>query len=92
MFPIGFALALRLSIDNLAGPFLPGRAVTLHPVAVIFCFVIGAMSFGIIGLVLAVPNAACVTLVLDRYCPEPITTDPEPARRRPAPPPGSPPA
>lgn len=75
IFLMGYALALRLSIDNLVGPFLLGRAVTVHPVVVIFCFVIGAMLFGIIGLVLAVPTAACVKLILQRYYAEPIAPE-----------------
>ncbi len=66
VFLMAYALVLRLSIDNLVGPFALGRAVTIHPVVVIFGFVIGAMLFGIIGLVLAVPTAACVKLVLEQ--------------------------
>lgn len=72
VFLMAYALALRLSIDNLVGPFALGRAVTIHPVVVIFGFVIGAMLFGIIGLVLAVPTAACIKLVLERYYAEPV--------------------
>ena len=48
---MAYALALLLSIGNLVGPFALGRAVTIHPVEVIFGFVIDAMLFGIIGLV-----------------------------------------
>jgi predicted PurR-regulated permease PerM len=72
---MGYALALRLSIDNLVGPLLLGRAVTIHPVVVIFCFVIGAVLFGIIGLVLAVPAAACIKLVLEHYYAEPVAPE-----------------
>lgn len=67
-----YAMTLRLSIDNLVGPLFLGRAVTVHPVVVIFGFVTGAMLFGIIGLLLAVPTAACAKLVLERYYAEPI--------------------
>jgi predicted PurR-regulated permease PerM len=42
---------------------------------VIFGFVIGAVLFGVIGLVLAVPTAACVKLVLQRYYAEPVVPD-----------------
>ena len=75
VFLMAYALALRLSIDNLVGPFALGRAVTIHPVVVIFGFVIGAMLFGIIGLVLAVPTAACIKLVLEQYYAEPIARE-----------------
>lgn len=70
-----FALSLRLSIDNLVGPLVLGRAVTVHPVVVIFAFVIGAVLFGIIGLLLAVPTAACVKLILTHYYAEPIAPE-----------------
>ena len=76
VFLMAYALVLRLSIDNLVGPFALGRAVTIHPVVVIFGFVIGAMLFGIIGLLLAVPTAACIKLVLERYYAEPIAPEP----------------
>lgn len=69
---MAFVLALRLSIDNLIGPILLGRAARLHPVVVIFSFVCGAMLFGIVGLLLAVPTAATIRIVLTRYYAEPI--------------------
>lgn len=72
MFLMMYALALRLSIDNLVGPLLLGNAVTVHPVVVIFGFIIGAMLFGIIGLLLAVPTAACIKVILEHYYAEPI--------------------
>lgn len=81
IFLMLYALALRLSIDNLIGPFLLGGAVTVHPVVVIFAFIIGAMLFGIIGLLLAVPTAACIKVILAHYYAEPIapvgSTEPE---------------
>jgi predicted PurR-regulated permease PerM len=72
IWPLLWALGLRLSIDNLVGPFALGKAVTVHPVVIIFAFVIGAMLFGIIGLLLAVPTSACVIIILQYYYSEPI--------------------
>ena len=72
IFLMVYAIVLRLSIDNLVGPLALGRAVTVHPVVVIFGFVIGAMLFGVIGLLLAVPTAACIKLILEHYYAEPI--------------------
>lgn len=74
LFLMVYALALRLSIDNLVGPFLLGNAVTVHPVVVIFGFIVGAMLFGIIGLLLAVPTAACIKVILEHYYAEPIAS------------------
>jgi predicted PurR-regulated permease PerM len=79
VFLVLYALALRLSIDNLVGPLLLGQAVTIHPVVVIFAFIIGAVLFGVIGLLLAVPTAASIKLILEHYYSEPIADD-EPVR------------
>ncbi len=69
---MGFAVVLRLSIDNGVGPLVLGRSVRVHPVVVMFAFVCGAMLFGVIGLLLAVPFASCLKIVLNHYYSEPI--------------------
>lgn len=71
-----FAIVLRLSIDQLIGPLILGRAQRLHPVVIIFAFLSGAMLFGIIGLLLAVPVAGCIKLVLTIYYAEPVESGP----------------
>jgi predicted PurR-regulated permease PerM len=55
-----YATALRLSIDQLIGPVVLGKAARVHPVAVIFCFLAGGALFGIVGIILAVPAALVV--------------------------------
>ncbi len=60
----GFAIALRLSIDQIVGPVVLGRAVTIHPVVVIFAFLAGGTLLGILGVIIAVPIAATVKIVL----------------------------
>ncbi len=67
-----FAVALRLSIDNLIGPLILGRAGNVHPVIVIFSFIAGATLFGVVGLILAVPTAVCIRIVLQHYYAEPL--------------------
>jgi predicted PurR-regulated permease PerM len=59
-----FAIALRVSIDELVGPLLLGKAVTLHPVVIIFAFLTGATLFGVLGVLLAVPVASAIKIVL----------------------------
>jgi predicted PurR-regulated permease PerM len=68
----GFAIALRLSIDQIVGPLVLGRAAQLHPVVIIFSFFSGAALFGIIGLLLAVPVAAAIKIILGVYYAEPV--------------------
>ncbi len=69
---VGFVIALRLSIDNLVGPLVLGAVTRLHPVVVIAGFICGAMLFGIVGLLLAVPTAVCIKITLEHYYAEPI--------------------
>jgi predicted PurR-regulated permease PerM len=59
-----YAIALRLSIDQLLGPVVLGAAARLHPVVVIFCFLAGGVLFGIVGIILSVPAALVVRTTL----------------------------
>jgi predicted PurR-regulated permease PerM len=68
----GFAIALRLSIDNVVGPVVLGEAARVHPVVVIISFVCGAILFGVVGLLIAVPAAVCIKVTLEHYYAEPI--------------------
>ena len=60
-----YATALRLSIDQLFGPLVLGRAAQVHPVLIIFCFLAGGLLFGIPGVILAVPVALLVRSTLE---------------------------
>ena len=71
----GFAIGLRLSIDNLVGPIVLGEAARIHPVVVIISFVCGAILFGVVGLLIAVPVAVCIKITLQHYYAEPIAAD-----------------
>jgi predicted PurR-regulated permease PerM len=71
-FLVVFAIGLRLSIDNVVGPLVLGKAARLHPVVIILAFVCGAMLFGVVGLLLAVPVAVSIKITLTHYYSEPI--------------------
>lgn len=66
-----YATALRLSIDQLFGPLVLGAAAQLHPVTVLFCFIVGGVLFGIVGVILAVPVALVVRTSLSMLYGEP---------------------
>jgi predicted PurR-regulated permease PerM len=66
-----YATALRISIDQLFGPLALGTAARLHPVLVIFCFLSGALLFGMIGVIMAVPVALTVKVSLALLYDEP---------------------
>jgi predicted PurR-regulated permease PerM len=59
-----YATALRLSIDQLVGPIILGRAAHVHPVLIIFCFLAGGLLLGIPGVILGVPIALVVKSTL----------------------------
>jgi predicted PurR-regulated permease PerM len=59
-----YATLLRLSIDQLVGPVILGRAAHVHPVLIIFCFLAGGIVLGIPGVILAVPVALVVKSTL----------------------------
>jgi predicted PurR-regulated permease PerM len=59
-----YATALRISIDQILGPMILGQAARIHPTLVIFCFLSGAILFGIPGVILAVPVALTIKVVL----------------------------
>ncbi len=54
-----------------------GQAARLHPVVIIAGFVCGAMLFGVVGLLLAVPTAMCIRIALEHYYAEPIQRNDE---------------
>ena len=59
-----YAVALRLSIDQLFGPIVLGTAAHVHPILIIFCFLAGGVVFGIPGVILAVPVALLIKSTL----------------------------
>lgn len=65
---VGFALfatILRVSIDQLVGPLVLGRAMRLPPVVIILSFLVGGALLGALGVLIAVPAAAAVKVVLE---------------------------
>lgn len=66
-----YATALRISIDQFFGPIVLGKAAYVRPVLVIFCFLVGGLLFGIMGVILAVPVALTVKTVLQLLYEEP---------------------
>jgi len=61
---IVYAFALRISIDQMIGPWVLGRAGRVSPVLVIFSFLSGGILYGIAGVILAVPVALAVKTTL----------------------------
>ena len=78
-----YATALRLSIDQIVGPVVLGRAAHVHPVLIIFCFLAGGVVLGIPGVILAVPVALVVKSTLATIYGDERRLDRRPVRRCP---------
>ena len=55
---VGIVLAVNQLEGNILAPFLLGRSISLHPLAVLLALTAGTIVAGIIGAILAVPFAA----------------------------------
>ncbi len=60
-----FYLVLRLTVDQVLGPIVLGRAVILPPAVVLFAFFSGGALFGFFGLLVAVPATAVLKVVAE---------------------------
>ena len=55
--------------DNLILPKIVGKSVGLHPLAVLFAMLAGFELFGLVGLIIAVPLAASLRIIAQRWIP-----------------------
>lgn len=57
-------------------PMLMGRRVRLHPIVIILAFLVGSVTWGVLGALLSVPVAIMISAVIDSFraesAPEPI--------------------
>ncbi|MFK4087120.1 AI-2E family transporter [Kribbella sp. NPDC020789] len=80
-------LAVVIGVQQLEAhvlqPFLLGRAVSVHPLAVILAIATGVVIAGIVGALVAVPTAAVLNTIVNHLAGNDV--DPEPPRRPPLP-------
>lgn len=81
---VGVTIVIHNVEGYLVGPFVLGRAVKLHPVAVLLALSVGGVLAGIVGAFVAVPTAAVIASAFDLYRPpvepEVVTRPAEPSR------------
>ncbi|WP_432940989.1 AI-2E family transporter [Kribbella sp. CA-253562] len=82
-------LAVVIGVQQLEAhvlqPFLLGRAVSVHPLAVILAIATGVIIAGIVGALVAVPTAAVLNTIINHLAGNDV--DPEPPRPLPRRPP-----
>jgi predicted PurR-regulated permease PerM len=64
-------IAVQVLANNIIGPWMMGRAVGLHPLAIILAIMVGGMLLGLPGIVLAIPMAACMNIILEEWVMDP---------------------
>lgn len=64
---IGFFTIARWVEDYVVVPKIIGHAVELHPLAVIFAVLCGEHLAGALGMLIAIPVAACIKLFIDFF-------------------------
>jgi predicted PurR-regulated permease PerM len=67
LYIVIFYTIARWIEDYIVVPKIIGHAVELHPLAVIFAVLCGETLAGGLGMLIAIPVAACIKLVLDYY-------------------------
>ena len=67
-----YLIVLRISIDQVLGPLVLGKAARVSPVLIMFCFLSGAVLFGISGVILAVPFALSIKVILEAVYGDPL--------------------
>ncbi|NWF64130.1 MAG: AI-2E family transporter [Chloroflexi bacterium] len=85
------ALIIDQIFDNIVSPRILSSALKVHPAAVLIAAIIAANLFGILGVVLAAPILATVTLLWNYIIRKMFDLDPFPEKEatQPPPPPGS---
>ena len=90
-------LAVVIGVQQLEAhvlqPFLLGRAVAVHPLAIILAIATGVIVAGIVGALIAVPTAAVLNTVVNHLAgndvdpepPRPLPRRPLPRRKQPSP-------
>jgi predicted PurR-regulated permease PerM len=64
---VGLTVVIHHLEGYLVGPFVLGRAVRLHPVAVLLVLSVGTVLGGVVGAFLAVPTASVLLAVNEHY-------------------------
>jgi predicted PurR-regulated permease PerM len=87
---LGVVIGVQQLEAHVLQPFLLGRAVSVHPLAVILAIATGVVIAGIVGALVAVPTAAVLNTIVNHLAGNDV--DPEPPRPLPRRRPHHPPA
>ena len=77
---LGVVIGVQQLEAHVLQPFLLGRAVAVHPLAIILAIATGVIVAGIVGALIAVPTAAVVNTIVNHLAGNDV--DPEPPSRQ----------
>lgn len=55
---------IQLIESNLLSPYIVGKSINIHPVAIIFVLLLGGKLFGVIGMIIAVPLLTILKVIV----------------------------
>nr|WP_284139885.1 AI-2E family transporter [Virgibacillus sp. LDC-1] len=64
LFVVGTVFVIQLIESNLLAPYIVGKSIDIHPVAIIFALLLGGQLSGVIGMILAVPLLTILKVVV----------------------------
>jgi predicted PurR-regulated permease PerM len=90
---LGVVIGVQQLEAHVLQPFLLGRAVSVHPLAIILAIATGVVVAGIVGALVAVPTAAVLNTIVNHLAgndvgpepPRPLPRRPLPRRKQPSP-------
>ena len=73
LLTLAIVVAVEQLVDTVVSPFIMGRAVSLHPVAIIFALAVGGALAGFFGVLVSIPVAAALYTVYLYYAERHLT-------------------
>jgi predicted PurR-regulated permease PerM len=64
LFVLIGVFVIQLIESNLLSPYIVGRSIRIHPVAIIFALLLGGKLGGVLGMVLAVPTLTILRVII----------------------------
>ncbi|WP_010531081.1 AI-2E family transporter [Lentibacillus jeotgali] len=64
LFVLAGIFAIQVIDGNLLSPYIVGKSINIHPIAIIFALLLGGQLSGVIGMILAVPVLAVLNVVI----------------------------
>ncbi|MBR7797536.1 AI-2E family transporter [Agaribacter marinus] len=64
IFVIVAVFIIQLIESNLLSPYIVGKSINIHPIAIIFALLLGGQLFGIVGMIIAVPTMTIAKVII----------------------------